>query len=443
MMHAELDQLFDRLFPICRSIAGPGIRESLEIIKDYIPINVLSVPTGTQVYDWVIPQEWELEYAELRRTNGEVVLSTKESNLHVLNYSVPFSGRIPRAALEENLHSIPTLPDATPYVTSYYNARWGLCLPEALRQTLSDDEYDVEIVTRHFDGVLNYGECVLPGESKQTVLITSYLCHPSMANNELSGPLALVALYKKLAAMQSRRFSYRFLLIPETIGSIAYLATRKDEIEKDIVGGCVLTCMGGPKDKISLKLSRQDWVGTPSPIDTVAHDLAALDPGLFATRPFTPTGGSDERQFCSPGINWPVIQGARTIYGDYEEYHTSHDNKSFMRIGAVVEAAERMHLLLRVHELAGLKLHSTITGGEPQLGRRGLYPTLNGPMTNRMSNDSHRDGRFALNLLLEILSLADGSMTVADIAKKLGVGFTDILPILSELREKNVIEVGE
>lgn len=437
----DLDRLFDRLFPICRSITGPGIRESLEILSEHIPLRIEGIPTGTPVFDWTVPQEWTLRRATLKRTSGETVVSTEDSNLHVVNFSVPFRGLVSRDELQAHLHSIPALPQAIPYVTSYYAERWGLCLPHALRQALTDDAYDVEIDTGLADGVLNYGECVLRGESDDTVLLSSYLCHPSMANNELSGPLVLAGLYRRLAALPRRRFTYRFLLVPETIGSIAYLATRGKELADRIVGGCVLTCLGGPNDRISLKTSRRDWVGRPGPLDRLARDLARTDPDLFSTRDFTPAGGSDERQFCSPGIDWPVIQAARTIYGDYPEYHTNLDDKDFMTIDALCDSVDRLFLMLRLNELADRPIRTRIAGGEPQLGRRGLYPTLNGPMTNAMSNDARRDGRFMLNLTLGLLSLADGTFTLSDIVDKLGVGHADALPILQELLEKDVVEI--
>ena len=307
----DLDQLFDELFPICRSITGPGIRASLDILKNHIPLEVTEVRTGTKVYDWTVPPEWKLNRATLTDPDGQVVLDTETSNLHVLNFSVPFEGKVELDALQAHLHSNPEMPNAVPYVTSYYNRRWGLCISSRQRQQLKQGIYDVSIDTEIFDGSLVYAQCELEGASDETILITSYLCHPSMANNELSGPLGLVRLFELLKALPSRRYTYRFLLIPETIGSITFLATEGKKLKDRVIGGVVLTCLGGPASHLSMKLSRRDWADTPSRMDLLARDAAELDHDTYSVRAFTPVGGSDERQFCSPGTNWPVLQAAR------------------------------------------------------------------------------------------------------------------------------------
>ena len=317
----DIDQLFDELFPICRSITGPGIRESFDILKRHIPLETTEIPTGTRVYDWTVPPEWRLNRATLTDPDGDIVLDTEDSNLHVLNFSIPFEGQVELDALQAHLHSIPEMPNAVPYVTSYYNRRWGLCMSDRQRQELKQGIYKVSIDAEIHDGHLVYAQCELAGDSDETILITSYLCHPSLANNELSGPLGLVRLYELLKALPTRRYTYRFLLIPETIGSIAFLATEGQELTDKIVGGAVLTCLGGPASQLSMKLSRRDWTDMPSRMDLLAVDVSELDKEGFTVRPFTPAAGSDERQFCSPGINWPILQSARTIYGQYEEYH--------------------------------------------------------------------------------------------------------------------------
>jgi aminopeptidase-like protein len=262
-----------------------------------------------------------------------------------------------------------------------------------------------------------------------------------LGNNELSGPLALLLLYEKLQRLARRRYSYKFLIIPETIGSLTFLATEGKNLLKKPRAGIVLTCLGGPKRKVSFKLSRLDWMGTPSLIDSFARDAAARDAELFEVREFSPASGSDERQFCSPGINWPVVQAAKTVYGEYKEYHTSLDNKEFMSVEAVEASAESLFVFLRLFDLCDKRIHSKIEGGEPQLGKRGLYPTTNGPMTNKFSTDKRKDGRYQLNLLLNVLSLSDGSMTAIGIVKKLGISFTDLLPILDQLSANQLIEI--
>ncbi|MGR3641433.1 DUF4910 domain-containing protein [Alterinioella nitratireducens] len=439
----DLEPLFDELFPICRSITGPGIRSSFDILKRSLPLQVVEVPTGTKVFDWTVPPEWSLTRATLPDPDGEVILDTDDSNLHVLNFSIPFEGEVELDALQAHIHSIPEIDDAVPYVTSYYQRRWGFCMAHRQRLALKQGTYKVSIDTTIREGSLAYAKCDLPGETEDVVLITSYLCHPSLANNELSGPLGLVRLYERLKAMPKRRYTYRFLLIPETIGSITFLANEGKDLEDRIVGGIVLTCLGGSNTKVSFKASRQDWVGTPSRMDRLAREVALLDADTFAMRPFTPTGGSDERQFCSPGVNWPMMQAARTIYGEYEEYHTSRDTKALMTIEAVEKSADALFRFLQLHEVSDLFLQSTIEGGEPQLGKRDLYPTINGPMSNTMSNDATKDGRYLLELLLNMLSLADGSRTLVDIARKIEAPLLDLLPILQSLDEKGLLNLKE
>ena len=439
----DLGALFDRLWPICRSITGPGIRESLGILADAMDLRLGGVPSGTQVLDWTVPPEWELRRARLTAPDGTVVADTAWTNLHVLNFSEPFEGTVSRAELEPHLWSDDRLPDAIPYVTSYYVPRWGFCLSKRSRDALPDGDYRVEIDTEKRAGELNWAEGELPGRTDRLILLTSYLCHPSMANNELSGPLALARVHEGLARRADRRFTYRFLLIPETIGSISYLARHGGDLRARTEAGLVLTCLGGPEPRLSVKLSRRDWTGRPGPLDRLARHLAAADPKRFGIRPFDPAGGSDERQFCSPGFDLPVCQAARTIYGQYDAYHTSADDLEFMTLDAVERSAEAILVLLDALEVADLHWRNTAPYGEPQLGRRGLYPTVNGPMTSRYSTDAREDGRSTLNLLLNILSLADGSRDLIAIAEHLGASVLDLVPIVRHLAAEGLLEEAE
>ncbi len=440
MNYQELDGLFDRLWPICRSITGPGISQSLEIMQDYIPITIKEIPTGTEVFDWTVPQEWELDRATLKTEDGDIILDTNTSNTHVLNFSEPFSGVITFEELEKHLYSDPAFPEAVPYVTSYYVPKWGLCISDKQKKSLrSDVNYVVDIKTKKFDGCLRYGEYLLEGETAETILLTSYLCHPSLANNELSGPLALAAIYNKLTTQLNRKFSYRFVIIPETIGSISFLASSSPSDLSEVVAGVVLTCLGGPSKTISFKHSRRHWVEHDSLIDEVVEKVCANDKGIYESRNFTPTSGSDERQFCSPAFNLPVVQAARTVYGQYNQYHTSLDNKDFMRISSVLDSVEKIHLFLKIFELESRTLRSSIKGGEPMLGKRDLYPSVNSSLTRKMSNDGNFDGREQLNLMLNLISLVDGSHRLSNIAEKLDVPLRKIVPVIEELVEKEVI----
>ena len=418
MKYTEIDNLFDKLWPICRSITGPGITESLTIIQDHVPINIVEVPSGTKAFDWIVPPEWKLNKATLHTEDGELIVSTEVSNLHVLNFSQAFNGEVTYDELEQHLYSNKEFPEAIPYVTSYYNRRWGLCISEKQKLSLKrDKKYKVNIDTEIYDGALRYGDCLLEGESDQTILISTYLCHPSLANNELSGPLAWVALYQKLSKLKRRRFTYRFIIIPETIGSIAFLAnTSESELQK-VYAGIVLTCLGGPSKKISFKHSRRHWLGEESDIDSFLESLCSHDNKLFQNRDFTPHGGSDERQFCSPGINLPVMQAARTVYSDYDQYHLSSDNKDFMDIGSVMDSSQKIYFFLRAFEINASKLIPEICGGEPMLGKRGLKPTINSHQTWDSSSDLVEDSREKLNLMLNIISLVDGKHRMQEIVE--------------------------
>lgn len=434
----NIDRLFDELFPICRSITGEGIRESLEVFGQHMPLEIKSIPTGTTVFDWTIPKEWTLNRATLIAPDGRLLVDSDDCNLHVLNFSESFSGDIGLQQLQQHLFSLPELPDAIPYVTSYYKERWGLCITQRLRDSLQDGTYRVEIDARKEDGELVYATTDLQGDSDDVFLVSSYLCHPSLANNELSGPLCLLRLYEKLRARRRRRYTYKFVLVPETIGSIAFLAKEGSSFADKVRGGLVLTCLGGDKERVSLKLSRRDWLGNPSAADMLARQLAELDSEAFEIREFTPTSGSDERQYCSPGINLPVLQAAKTIYGEYTGYHNSLDTKDFMGIESVEQSADLLFEFVRLFEYADLTLASSIEGGEPNLGNRELYPTMNSPMTGELSTDNRKDGRYQLNLLLNVLSLLDGTKTIPEIARKLGVSTLDTAKVVDMLVEKDV-----
>lgn len=440
--YSDLSDLFDRLFPICRSITGPGLRESLAVFAEEMPLEIHGIASGETVLDWIVPREWAVQSARLTGPDGTVVCDFADNNLHLLNYAIPFQGTLSLADLQPHLHSLPNLPDLIPYVTSYYNDRWGFCLPHRQRVALPEGDYTVDIQTTLTSGEVNFATCHLPGESEETVLITSYLCHPSMANNELSGPLGLLAIYRHLRDLPQRQKSYTFLLCPETLGSIAYLSKFGDVLKDKIVGGMVLTCLGGPNTDLSFKLSRQDWVDQPSAMDHLARHMQDYAPDRFVLRPFTPTSGSDERQLCSPGFNLPVIQAARTVYGQFVEYHTSGDDKQFMRIEQVEQAAAELAAVIEVFDYAGRALINTAPYSEPQLGRRGLYPTLNSPMNRGASHDGAIDHRQTLNRLLQILSLSDGQRDLIAVAEKIGCSADVLLPIIRELTEQGLLKTG-
>jgi aminopeptidase-like protein len=428
-----LNKLFDELWPITRSITGPGLRKSLSIFERHIPLDVVGVPSGTDVFDWEVPEEWRIYEARLTGPEGDVYADIDKNNLHVLNYSKPTDTRLPLDELKPHLYTEPDVPDAIPYVTSYYERRWGFCLPHKVYENLPEGEYHAYIDTEFVDGELNYGHAVLPGESDQEFLLSSYLCHPSLANNELSGPLVLTALYRRLLEWDKRRYTYRFVLCPETIGSIAYLHEHGDHLKDSLVGGLVLTCLGGPKDRLSYKTSRQE----DALIDKTVRNLKNQAGTEFEIRPFTPTGGSDERQYCSPGFDLPVGQIARTVYGEYEGYHNSKDDKEFMRIESLVESVDMIEDLLRAFEYAGY-YENQEPYGEPMLGKRDLYPNVNSP---RRWDDTDLvvDEQEFLNRILTVLSYSDGNNPMVDIAEDYGCPVGEMIPVVKTLEEHDLL----
>src|SRR5258708_4320996 len=249
-----MDALFDELFPICRSITGPGLRRSLAVFRRYMPLKIEGVPSGSQVFDWTVPPEWRIRSARLTGPDGNIVADLEESNLSVINYSAPVDAWLTLAELREHLHTLPSLPAAIPYVTSYYNRRWGFCLPYTRLQALREGAYHARIDSEFVPGAVEFGQCVLPGETEAEIGFSSYLCHPSLANNELSGPLARLAVYDRLSEWPRRRFTYRFILNPETIGSLCYLSRHGNRLRRTMAAGLGLTCLAGPSEKLSYQL---------------------------------------------------------------------------------------------------------------------------------------------------------------------------------------------
>ena len=432
-MNKTLDKLFDELWPICRSVAGPGFDKSLNILKKHIPFKIIKIKSGKKVYDWKTPKEWELVSAELFTEKGKLILSTKESNLHVLNFSDPYSGLVSYEELSKHLYSNKELPDAVPYVTSYYKNNWGLCISHNKRKKLNKKiKYKVKIKTIKKNGFLKYGSHFLKGKSKETIIITSYLCHPSMANNELSGPLAMVALYKKILNLKVRHFNYHFLIWPETIGAISFLAnTKKNEIN-NIFAGLVLSCLGGPKKNITFKHSRKNWLKEETYIDNLVNFFVKKEPKKFLHRKFSPLWGSDERQLCSPKINLPVVQVSKTFYGEYKEYHTSFDNKKFMGINSLANSIDDIFLFIKFMELNRNYLKPVIKGGEPMLSKRGLYPNVNTVIKNiEIKNFDN---------LFKIISLIDGKKNILEILNFLNISIEEFVNTVDLLYQKRLIK---
>ncbi|MGW3962194.1 DUF4910 domain-containing protein [Amycolatopsis sp. NPDC005003] len=399
---AELHALVERLYPICRSITGDGVRQTLDIIGEHICLERHEVPTGTAVLDWTIPQEWNIRDAYVASPSGERVIDFQELNLHVVGYSVPVSRRMPLSELREHLHTLPDQPSWVPYRTSYYAPAWGFCLAQEKLDALPDGEYDVVIDSTLADGSLTYAEHVVPGRVTDEVIVSCHVCHPSLANDNLAGIAVAVSLAQQLALSQPH-YTYRFLFMPGTIGSITWLARNASRIEK-VRHGLVLACAGDP-GTLTYKKSRRD----DAEIDRVMqHVLRSREHRVVDFSPY----GYDERQFCSPGFNLGVGSLTRTPYAGYPEYHTSADNPGFVSPAAIEDTLGALRdafgVLDRNRRYVNLSPY-----GEPQLGKRGLYDSLGG----------RSDAKQAQMAMLWVLNLSDGSHSLLDIAERAGLPF--------------------
>jgi aminopeptidase-like protein len=419
--NVDIENLFDELFPLARSITGDGYRRSVDILSRYIPFEIGRVLSGTKVFDWTVPQEWVIEDAFLIGPSGNKILDFKKNNLELLNYSEPIDKIMELDQLNRNLHSIPERPDWIPYVTSYYKRTWGFCLADRQRQELKPGKYHAVIKSSFIDGAVEYGFSYLRGNTsnerrpeRKLILVSSYLCHPSLANNELSGPIVLAALYERIAKWENRRFDYLFVINPETIGSICFLHQHGKEIAKSLQAGLVLTCVGGPNEKLSYKKSRRG----DSTLDKLFLQLS--QEGEVEIRDFDPSEGSDERQYCSSGFNLPVGQVAKTTYGTNPEYHTSADNKEFVALHEFLSTITKIENVLKIHEYLQ-PLERVQPYCEIQLGKRGLYPNINSPKTWEASSDSLIDSREQLRAISYMLSYADGKHDLVDMAKLTGI----------------------
>ena len=387
--------LAERLFPLCRSITGRGVRETLRTLQEYIPLTIHEVPSGTKVFDWTIPKEWNIRDAYIITPEGEKIASFKKNNLHVVGYSIPVDEEIALTELQEHLYSLEEQPDAIPYVTSYYKERWGFCLSHRERQSLKNGTYRAVINSAVIDGSLTYGKIIIPGKSKKEIFLSTYVCHPSMANNELSGPV--VAMYlAKWVVTAPRKYTYRIIFIPETIGSLTYLSQHVEEMKENMIAGFNLTCMGD--DRSFSYLPSRDGA---TRADKVAVRILKSRHPEFITYSYLAGRGSDERQYCSPGVDLPVVSIMRSKYGRYPEYHTSLDDMSVVSPEGLQGAYDVLKECLETLEANPAYRASHL--GEPQLGKRGLYPTL-----------SKKGGvGYSAQTLLDVLAYADGTNDAA------------------------------
>ncbi|HTO70147.1 MAG TPA: DUF4910 domain-containing protein [Myxococcota bacterium] len=419
----ELLDLVRELYPICRSITGDGVRETLRLVARMLPLEQHEVPSGTPVLDWTVPDEWNVRDAWIKNLAGERVVDFRRHNLHLVSYSEPVAPRrIARAELAEHLHSLPAHPDWIPYRTSYYNRSWGFCVTHKQLESLTDSEYEVCVDTRLEPGHLTYGEYFLPGEREDEILFSAHVCHPSLCDDNLSGIAVASAVAQALAARTERRFSYRFLFIPGTIGSLTWLARNRERAAR-IRGGMTLVCLG---DERGFTYKRT-FAGRTQ-IDRAAELVLARSAQPFDAIDFFPYG-YDERQFNSPGFRIPIGSLMRGRHGRFDEYHTSADEPSFVHGPQLVDAVESVLAIVDVFE-GDARVRSLSPYGEPQLGRRGIYRAMGGEADPE-----------ALSLaMLWLLSLADGEHTLVDAAERSGLAFATIRSAATLLERHGLLE---
>lgn len=418
---SQMYELMEELYPICRSITGNGVRRTLHILQQSLPLEIHEIPSGTKNFDWTVPLEWNIEDAYIKNMKGERIVDFKKSNLHVVSYSHPVHATMTLEALRPHLHTLPDQPDLIPYRTSYYKETWGFCLSHHQLQAMHDKEYEVCIQSTMTNGHLTYGEYYLRGQTSEEVLISCHICHPSLCNDNLSGVVLATALAKQLSAILLR-YSYRFVFIPGTIGSIAWLAHHESTIRK-IRHGVVLTGVGD-SGAFTYKRSREG----NAEIDRVFEHILKHFGRPHQIIDFYPYG-YDERQYCSPGFNLPVGCLMRTPHGQYPEYHTSGDNLDFVQPQYLEESLELCFQVIMLLERNTVYVNQN-PYCEPQLGRRGLYRAIGG----------QAEGAKKEMAMLWVLNLSDGHHTLLDIAERAKLPFEVVWEAANLLHEHGLLK---
>lgn len=401
----EMYQMMNKLYPICRSITGDGVRKTHEIIREQIQIVTHEIPTGTQVFDWIIPKEWNIKDAYIINPKGEKIIDFKKSNIHVLNYSIPINTKMSLEELKQHLFTLPKQPDVIPYLTSYYKENWGFCMSHNQFAKLQDGEYEVVIDSTLKDGYLTYGECYLKGKQDDEILITCYTCHPSLCNDNLSG-VVLTTFLTKILSTLSLKYSYRFLFIPETIGAITWLSINEKIVQK-IKSGLVVTCVGDPGDSTYKKSIHDN-----AEIDRIVINVLKNSGQNYKIIDFFPPG-SDERQFSSPAFNIPVGLLMRTPFPNFPQYHTSEDNMEFVQNQYLADTFSKYIRIIYILENNRTYLNLN-PKCEPQLGKRGLYTQIG----------SQKDGYVDEFSILAVLNLSDGRHSLLDISERTDIEFS-------------------
>ena len=413
-------QFVSDLFPICRSITGDGVRQTLDYIQKHIPTEIHEVPSGTRVFDWVVPDEWNIQDAFILDATGKKIVDFKQNNLHVVGYSTPIDTVLDFDELQLHLHSLEEMPNAIPYITSYYQKCWGFCISHRQRETLQSGKYRVVIDSDIKPGTLTYAELIVAGQSKEEVFLSTYICHPSMANNELSGP-AVATFLAKWITSQPRRYTYRIIFIPETIGSLTYLSRNLHQMQNRIIAGFNLSCLGDNRCYSFLPSRKGDTLADRAALNVLTFKHPDFIRYTFLDR------GSDERQYCSPGVDLPVTSIMRSKYRTYPEYHTSLDNLDLVTPEGLLGSYETLQACLQL--LENNVTYKATCLGEPQLGKYGLYPTV-----------STRESAHMTRAVRDFLAYADGQADLIEISNIIQIPPWDLYPVIKKLKKAKLIE---
>lgn len=420
----QMYEFAKKIFPFPRSLTGDGVRQTLQAIKELLPdLKIHEIPTGTKVFDWEVPKEWNIKDAYVINSDGLKVIDWHKNNLHVVSYSIPIDTTVTLKELKEHLHSLPDKPNAIPYITSYYRPTWGFCMAHREYQKLRDGNYRVVINSRLETGHLTYGDLIIPGREKKEILLSTYICHPSMANNECSGPVVTTFLCRWILNQKKRRYTYRLVFVPETIGAIAYISRNLDALRQRVKAGFILTCVGDDR-AYSLMPARKSGV-LP---ERVAHHVLDFVLNVPYTKYTFLERGSDERQYCAPGVDLPVVSIMRSKYGTYPEYHTSLDDLALISPDGLYGGFLATKTAIEVIEV-NETFKSTVVC-EPWFSKRGLRaPLLGGTALAPWSA-----------LVSNVMAYSDGEYDLLAIAETIGCSIFDVAEVAATLKKNGLLE---